>query len=196
MINIDKSLINEDIKAKYLKYYETILSTIKDTYNLIFYMQAIQEKFGGNKYVKTYAEYEYFLLDVMKLIQEKICLNICKLILDEGEDVLTLRNMKGFIRRNLNTTVYVKNIRIDNNIETSIKNIRNDAISHNIYKEDKYQVQISDLKQILDKAVVYFKELWIDDFLDRTNRVLDDYFTYNDHLYKNSVKDALKGIIT
>lgn len=196
MITIDKNLINEDIKKEYLKYYDTILTTIKDTYILIYYLQAIQEKFGCDKYVKTYAEYEYFLLDIMKLIQEKICLNICKLILDEGEDVLTLRNMKGFIRRNLNTTVYVKDIRIDNNIETSIKNIRNETISHNIYKEDKYQVQISDLKQILDKAVVYFKELWIDDFLDRTNKVLDDYFTYNENLYKNSAKDALKGIET
>ncbi len=196
MITIDKNLINEDIKKEYLKYYDTILNTIKDTYILIYYLQAIQEKFGGDKYVKTNAKYEHFLLDIMKLIQEKICLNICKLILDEGEDVLTLRNMKGFIRRNLNTIVKVKDIKIDNNIETSIKNIRNETISHNIYKEDKYQVQISDLKQILDKAVVYFKELWIDDFLDRTNRVLDDYFTYNDYIYKNSVKDALKGIIT
>lgn len=194
MITIDQNLINEDIKKEYLKYYDAILWTIKDTYNLIYYLQAIQEKFGGDKYFKTYAEYEYFLLDIMQLIQEKICLNICKLVLDKGGEVLTLQNMKGFIRKNLNIEVKVHGLKIDPNIEAAIKNIRNDVISHNIYKLNKYEVKISDLKQILEKAIIYFKELWIENFLNRTKRVLDDFFTYNENLYKNSAKEALKGI--
>lgn len=193
MLHIDNNLINEDKKKEYLKYYDTILCTIKDTYNLIYYLQAIQEKFGGDKYAKTYALYEYFLLDIMQLIQEKICLNICKLILDEGEDVLTLYNMNGFIRRNLNTIVKAKGIKIDI-IKNSIRNIRNEAISHNIYKSNKYKVKISELKLILDKIVIYFKELWIEELLDKSRKVLDDYFTFNENLYKNSAKEALKGI--
>lgn len=191
MIRIDKNLINQENKNEYMKYYQTILNTIDEAYHCAYYLKGIEEYFDD--YELKYNCFEYFIKDTLHLLKEKICLNICKLFFDKGSDVLTLDKMREFIIDNFKIEVKETNINVDESLKDNIKSIRNNLISHNLNKKETPDVFISDLMPILAEITANFEELWIDELID-SNKVGNDFFTYNEDLYKQSVKEVLAGI--
>lgn len=194
MIIIDSSLINEENKSHYLEFYETIFETINETFRCLYYIDGIKESFGNYFKPRGY-KYEYFFKDIVKMLNQKICINIWKLLLDKGKDSLSIYKMKAFLRNTFNHTISKKNIYINPNLEKSVCGMRNAFISHNLHTEVGYTIDTRDLKPLLFEIYAYFQKLWIQNFVDSSLFISDGYFEGLEQLYKDSVKEAFQGII-
>lgn len=193
MIQINNAFITNEITSRYLEFYETIYETIYETYRCLFYLEGIRDVFGDNYKLKGF-KYEYFIKDSIRFIQQKICLNIWKLLIDNENDSLSIYKMKGFIYNDLKYIVNVKGIVIASDLENRIKKMRNNFISHNLQSVVDVTVEIKELRPLLDNIYNYFQKLWIKNFVDDSLFISDGYFESLEKLYIESVKEAFKGI--
>jgi hypothetical protein len=191
MIHIDKNLITDEIKTEYMIFYKTLFDTIFETYRYSYYLKGISEAFSDTKYKGL--RFETFIRDIISCLKQKICLNVWKLIIDNGKDALTIYKMRNFIARKFINVTDVKNIPIDKYQSENIIGLRNSSISHNLYNKIDYEVYINELIKLLNKIVNFFKELWIEELIDKEYKVSDTYFTDFEDYYKNSVKDILNN---
>jgi hypothetical protein len=193
MVHIDKNLITDDIKTEYMVFYKTVFDTIFETYRYSYYLKGISEVFTDTKCRGI--RFEVFIKDIISCLKQKICLNVWKLILDNGKDALTIYKMRDFIARKFGKVIVVdvKNIAIDKYQSGNIIGLRSSSISHNLYNKEDYEIYINELMQLMDKIINFFKGLWIDELIDDSYKVGDTYFTDFADYYKNSVKDVLNN---
>ena len=194
MISLDDAVINEQNKSKYFEFYDIIFDTINETYRYLFYLEGIKEFFGENYHLKG-RHYEYFIKDILVVLKQKICLNIWKLLMDCGKGTLSIYKMKKTLYDEFKCSVNVKNIKINSDLEKSIKGIRNTSISHNLHTDIEYTLEMRDLKVLLGQTYQYFQKLWVKNLVGDNRFIADGYFEELEHLYKDSVKSVLKGII-
>lgn len=193
MIRIDDAIISNENKLQYLEFHETIFNTIKETYCYIFYIEGMKEFFGSPYQCKRFS-FELFFKDILLILKQKICMNIWKLLFDKGNNALSIYQMKKFVVNNFKVQINRKNIKVPTMLEKNITGIRNVYLSHNLSSETCYTVNALGLKPLLDEIYAYFRNLWIGNFVDEHLFVSDDYFEFLEPVYKNSVKDAFKGI--
>lgn len=193
MIQISPALITSENERRYREYYETIWETIKETYCCLFYLEGIGQHFGEN-YKCTGKSYEFFIKDIIKLLKQKICLNIWKLIFDEGTDALTIYRMKEYIYREFKHTVTEPYISVSPKVKTSITNTRKFFISHNLHTENDCRVDMRDLNPLLNKIYEFFQKLWIKNFVTDRLFISDGYFDFQKTFYINAVQEAFMAI--
>lgn len=175
MIQINSALITNENKRCYLEYYETIWETIRETYCCLFYLEGIEQHFGKN-FVKAGTNGKEFIINIVKLLQQKVCLNISKLVLDKGKDVLTIYQMQDFIRSNFKLIISAPHITIATDLESSILNMRNTFISHNLHADKGCSIDMRELKHLLEDIYSFFQKLWIKDFVTDHLFISDGYF--------------------
>lgn len=115
MIQLNPVQITEEIEHRYLEYYETISETIKETYRCLFYLEGLEQHFGN--YKCSGDDFELLIKDIIKLLKQKVCLNINKLIFDNGKKVLTIYKMQYYIRNTLKTEINEPSIKVETNIK-------------------------------------------------------------------------------
>lgn len=192
MIHIDPALINSENKKRYLEFYNTIFETIKESYCFLYYLNGAEQFFG--KYKKTGRNFEFFVTDILRLLKQKICLNICKLIFDSKKDELTIYNMHKFIKENFHIIIKEKSFKVSNDLKNRIINIRNNFISHNLHTENSYSIDMNDLKPILDNIYSYFQKHWVENFVDDSIFVGDGYFDFIKPFYIKAIFESFNGI--
>lgn len=193
MIQINPAQITKRIQHQYLEYYETIMETIKETYRCFFYLEGLEQNFGN--YKCSGYNYEMFVKDIIKLLQQKVCLNICKLIFDaKGNDILTIYKMKNYIQDALNVKVDEPPINVDTKLQNSIVNMRNHFIGHNLKTKNNLSVDIRKLKPLLNKIYKFFQKLWIKNFVNDSLFISDGYFDFLKEHCINSVKESFVAI--
>lgn len=174
MIQINPAQITEEIEHRYLEYYETISETIKETYRCLFYLEALEQHFGN--YKCSGDDFELLIKDIIKLFKQKACLNINKLIFDNGKDVLTIYQMQNYIRDNLNVNINESHFKIDTQLRHSIINMRDIFIGHNLQTDNACSVDMRELKPLLKKIFDFFQKLWIKNFVNDSMFISDGYF--------------------
>lgn len=193
MIQINSALITNENKRLYLEYYETIWETIKETYCCLFYLEGIGQHFGEN-YKCTGKPYEFFIKDIIKLLKQKICLNVNKLIFDKGKNVLTIYKMQNYIREHFNVIITEPHIKVEATLEDLITNMRHTFISHNLHTDNDCSVDMRDLKPLLDKIYNFFQKLWIKNFITDGLFISDGYFDFYKSFYINAVQEAFMAV--
>ena len=192
MIQIDPKLINTDNKQRYMEYYYTIYETLKESYSYLYYLEGVEQLFGN--YKKTGKNFELFITDVLELLKQKICLNIWKLLLDKGDDALTINNFHKFIWDEFKIAIIAKSVKPPTDLENRIINMRKNFIGHNLHTDDTYFLGMNELKPFLDKIYIYFQKHWIKNFVNDNMFIPDDHFASIRPAYINAVYESLKGI--
>ena len=190
MMQINPAQITEGIEHRYLEYYETISETIIETYRCLFYLEGLEQHFGN--YKCSGEDFELLMKDIIKLLKQKVCLNINKLIFDNGKDVLTVYQMQNYIRDNLKVNINEPHIKIDSQLRNSIINMRDIFIGHNLQTDKTCSVDMRELKPLLDKIYGFFQKLWIKNFIDDSIFIADGYF---DFLKNHCIKAVKKSLI-
>ena len=164
-------MITEEQKKTYLIYYNEIKEAIFDTYKYFYYLDYLKT---NKETYRNQSAIKLFPKDLCDLLKKNICLNIYKIVIDDGSDALSLNLMKNFIHFNIDNNLRVRNVQIPTHLKDNIINIRNNMIAHNLNNQQSYSVSITQLKSILDKIAECFNALNIKDITK-----CDEHFTNN-----------------
>ena len=192
MLTVDLSMITNENKIRYMEYYNSIFETIKETYACLYYLEGMEQVFGNYKKVGRY--FELFVSDILKLLKQKVCLNICKLMFDSKEDELTIYNLHSFLINNFNTIVKHDKVIVSDDLRKRIIALRHKFISHNLRNDSSYSVEMKDVKPILDDIYSYFQKHWIKNFIDDNIFISDGYFDTMKQIYINAVRESFKSV--
>lgn len=192
MIQINPAQITEENTHRYLEFYETISETIKETYRCLFYLEGLEQHFGA--YKCSGDDFEILIKDIIKLLKQKVCLNIHKLIFDDGTKVLTIYKMQYYIRSTLKTDINERTIKVETKLRNSIMNMRKNFIGHNLQTDNDCSVEMKDLKPLLDKIYDFFQKLWIKNFVNDSIFIADGYFDFLKNYCIKAVKKSFMAI--
>jgi len=162
-------MFTEEQEKTYLIYYNEIKEAIFDTYKYFYYFNYLKtnkETYVNQSVIKLFPE------DLRDLLKKNICLNIYKIVIDDGSDALSLNKMKNFTRLHIDNNLRIQNVQIPKHLKENIVNIRHNMITHNLNNQQSYSVSITQLKSILDKIAECFNALNVKDITKS-----DEYFT-------------------
>lgn len=136
---------------------ETIRNTLLNTYSYYGYINGLKDIITQKQNINLYTE--SFYRDIIYILQSTICLNIYKLLFDNGPDVYSLENYKKIIDKYHNVHTQIKKPKINSILVNDITNFRTIFIAHSIESTKNIQIKLSDLFDLLKVSTNYFNSL-------------------------------------
>ena len=167
---------------------EIIHQNIMDSFAYYGYLQGLDAFFATYEHKN---ELSIACLEFIKhqkyLLQTAICLNIAKLLFDEGKDVYSFRNFKKKIDAYSGECLRVKKVSIDKSIEDAVKSFRKNYIAHSIENREFVSVKMSALYEVLKLEVAYFNAI-------TNNEIFEQGYRFNDDTIERWIRHCSTGV--
>lgn len=182
----------EKLFKEYEDYQEYIHDLIRKTIGYFGYLDGMKARFPTPKEISWGAA--DCAKDIIYQFQTEICLNIYKLLIDEGKDVYSLDNYKRKADNYYGKPLSIKKPRIKKSFKNTITDFRKKIIAHSI-KVDELSIVISDLFVLLKDAICYYNQI-TDETLFGKESLFTDFGIENwiNHS-KNSLIELLNEIV-
>lgn len=185
------------IEKEYNERYFRIHQEIQEAFLSLYYLKELKEVGLFDKNITFRNEFAYYIVHNM---QEKLCLQIYKLIIDKA--CKNHKSIQDFVDKVINkNNLFAINISfekseyIDGNLENKVTLYRHHYLNHIGENLDIDPILITDLEEVLMKVAKFFNTLYIKNLIPINNKFTDLYLSNLRQKCKLAVSDTIKESI-
>lgn len=183
-----ENVLKLDFKEKYKEYCFTIRNNLISALYDIEFLKNINPYTVRHKILESSS---FKLLDhFISLFWQDLILSTTKLLETDGNDIKSFNRFRNEIKLNAISNIQISKIKLDNKLVNKIKKCRTQIIAHNLFNENEFKMQVSEIEPIISRVLQLFNNLQFQ--VDNINYSLSDEEIQ--HIKSNCI-NGIKGLL-
>lgn len=183
-----ENVLKLDFKEKYKEYCFTIRNNLISALYDIEFLKNINPYTARHKILESSS---FKLLDhFISLFWQDLILSTTKLLETDGDDIKSFNRFRNEIKLNAISNIQISKMKLDDELVKKIKKCRTQIIAHNLFNENEFKMQVSEIEPIISSVLQLFNNLQFQ--VDNINYSLSDEEIQ--HIKANCI-NGIKGLL-